>query len=191
MFFSMTMYAQLEYSTWIHHINKADLYIKFEENTMQLGFVGDDRAINFSTYSLKSDTLTLIDLSSGRLCYASKKEAATYFVRQNDAGDSLYLDVISDECLARGESLSGLGWTIQKPQAGDLSYVVIRIYDDEIVVNGKHSPEALYITDLNGKPLHSVTRMNHIGIAGLDQGDYILQVWDEGSMQWAKQFYLE
>ena len=191
MFFSMTMFAQLEYSTWIHHIDKADLYIKFEENTMQLGFVGDDRAINFSTYNLVSDTLKLIDLSSGRLCEPSKKEAAIYFVRHNAAKDSLFLDVIDDECLARGESLDGLGWSLQKPQKGDLNYVIIRIYDDEIVVNGKHRPEALYITDLNGKPLHSVNRMNHIGIAGLDEGDYILQVWDEGSMQWAKKFNLE
>ena len=177
--FSIAMPAQLSNSSWLHHLGNVDFYLDFQENTVALGIVGDIRPLNFSTFKLDSDTLKFIDLSGGQLCEPSKTEAGIYKLQQNEAKDSIYLNLIHDECLARGETLNGLGWSLDLSESDkDLIYVVIQILNDEIVVSGNRNPEALYITDMTGSPIQSVKDQNYIGLADLNKGDKILTAFE-------------
>jgi hypothetical protein len=192
LFYSSLSSAQLQQSRWIHHTEKGDLYIEFDNNTFHFGIVNDYRPLNLSTYRVEGDTLKLIDLSGGALCEASKTETGVYLINTNEAMDSLSFSLLHDECLGRGELLNELLLVLDKPAAfSAIDYVVIQMDDEEIFVKSKYKPYQLTITDSKGINIQSVESSNYIPIKDLKSGEYTLQVWNDYSLQYAKKFYLE
>lgn len=190
--FSVNIFAQFEHSKWIHHTEKADLFIDFGNNTFQLGVSGDYRPLNFSTYKIAGDTIKLMDLSGGTLCPESKREAGVYTININEGQDSIYFSLISDDCLARGEVLNGLGLALNRPALNSkIDYVFIQIDDKEIFVKSMYTPNRLKIIDESGYKISSVEESNYIPIEDLASGNYTLQVWNNNSIQYLKKFERE
>jgi hypothetical protein len=190
--FSLGLFSQFEESTWLHRTEKAELYMQFTRSTVQIGITGDVRPLNFSTYKIVADTIKLIDLSGGTLCDASKTEAGIYTFIYNQTGDSLILDLVSDECLARGEVLDQMAFNLAPPVTNEsIDYVYFQIDDKEIVVKGRYKPYLLKIKDDQGREVMVAQGSNHISIDDLASGGYEIQVWNDHSLQYIKDFYLE
>jgi hypothetical protein len=192
MLFSLGLFSQFEESKWVHSEERAELYMQFSTNTVQIGITGDVRPLNFSTFKIIADTIKLIDLSGGTLCDASKTEAGIYTFVKNESGDSLELSLVSDECLARGEVLDQMAFKFIPPVTdASIDYVFFQMDDNEITVKGRYKPYLLKIKDDKGSDVQIAKSTSHITIADLASGDYVLQVWNDHSLQYVKNFYLE
>ena len=110
----------------------------------------------------------------------------------NEEQDSVYFSLISDDCLARGEVLNGLGLAMNRPALNSkIDYVFIQIDDKEIFVKSNYTPYQLKIIDESGYKISSVEESNYIAIEDLASGNYTLQVWNNNSIQYVKKFERE
>jgi len=180
--------AQLAKTLWINSDEGSKVFLKFESELLSYGVSGVEDAFIHFGYSLNGDTLSLRSFSNDQLCNGLEKKEATYIL-ENPSDGILTLIMIYDNCNERVALLSGKEWN-KVPTATNekLSYLVISIVKDEIIVDGIRKPQKLYITDLDGNPILSVEGENKIALSTLAKGEYILEVWDQNQLTWAKQF---
>ena len=188
--FVMSLSAQLENTIWVHELEGTERYVEFHEDSILLGIDGNAEALIALPYKIKSDSLFIYNTAASSYC--NDEEAAIYALSFTDVNENMHIKSVVDPCYERNAFLSALSWEplITEPE-GDLNYVVIRIYMDRIEVEGERNPQALYITDNKGNHILSAHRQNHVDLNDLSSGDYILQVWDQGQIQWVKKFYWE
>lgn len=188
MLISITANAQLAKSIWFNSDEGSKVFLKFENELLTYGVSGVEDAFVHFGYAINGDTLFLRSFSNDQLCIGLDKKEATYLIGNLNKG-ILALTMISDKCDERSALLSGKDWNKAPTMTNEkLSYLVISIVKDEIIVDGIRNPQKLYITDLDGNPLLSVEGENKIALSTLAKGEYILEVWDQNQLTWAKQF---
>lgn len=190
LFLTIGSNAQLENTTWLHEVNGEEYFIEFQDDLLILGMIDNSDPLLVLSYEIKADSLFLYSKDSSSYCAINTD--VTYLLNFTDYNANMHISSLEDPCFERNAFLTGASWEpyITEPE-GDLNYVVIRIYMDRIEVNGERNPQALYITDLDGNQVLSAHRQDHVDLDILSSGEYTLQVWDQGKVQWVKNFYWE
>ena len=186
--YSIEANAQIANTLWINSDEESIVFLKFEHELLCYAVDGVENTPLYLKYRIGGDTLFINSLSSGVICLGEDKKYASYLIK-NAKKNMLQLAIIKDDCSERSVLLTGKQWSFHTSGVDDeLNYLVISIIKDEIIVNGVRNPQKLYITDLDGNPILSVIGGNKIALNTLAKGQYILEVWDEGQLAWAKKF---
>ena len=112
-FAAVSAKAQVNAHSWIATVSipsPSVAFLKFSNDTLELITTEDNQVVETMTYKLASDTLTLLKVSGGSPCDATKPVYYKTAIKE----DQLIFTNVNDECDPRIGALTGQPWKLKK-----------------------------------------------------------------------------